>query len=82
MAQVVDIELIKLTLRTPIVDTKITVLKGDDDAWESAKAVFLEKLKENKRDTRANTTILVQPFYKASRIQDHINAAEEEDIEF
>ena len=49
MAQVVDIELIKLTLRTPRVDTKITVLKGDDDAWEFAKAVFLEKLKENKR---------------------------------
>jgi hypothetical protein len=82
MAQVVDIELVKLTLRTPTADTKITVLKGDDDAWESGKAVFLEKLKENKRDTRANTKILVQPFHKVSRLQDHINMAEEEDIEF
>ncbi|TVY43388.1 hypothetical protein LSUB1_G003338 [Lachnellula subtilissima] len=65
------IEKIKLTLRAPTFDTKITVFKDAEDSWASAKETFIEKLKEAKLEARArrqmeNVTfkILVEPFYE------------------
>ena len=65
------IEKIKLTLRAPTFDTKITVYQDAEDSWASAKETFIEKLREAKAEARArrqteNVTIkiLVEPFYE------------------
>ena len=63
------IEKLKLTLRTPTFDTKITVFRDAEDSWLSAKETFVEKLKEARTEAKAkhpnepaSFKILVEPF--------------------
>lgn len=67
----VDIEKIKLTLRTMVMsdirDTIITVFQGDEDLWNFAKDAFKEKMKEATTEAKASNSracfrILVEPF--------------------
>jgi hypothetical protein len=82
------IEKMKLTLQTSTFETKITVLKGDEEEWISAKKTFLEKLKKAvtaaklKRLTEQPPSfkILIEPFYgETSWIS---SAVDEDDMEF
>ena len=81
------IEKVKLTLRTPTSDTKITVLKDAEDSWISAKAKFVDKLKEARAEAKANRPnetasfeILVEPFYEEGVMM--TSNADEDDEEF
>ena len=83
------IEKVKLTLRTPTFDTKITVFKDADDSWISAKERFLEKLKEARAEARAkrpnepaNFEILVEPFYEQNAELSSKFDEDEEEFEF
>jgi hypothetical protein len=65
------IEKVKLTLRTPTFDTKLTVYKDAEDSWVAAKQKFVEKLKEAMAEAKikrpnepANYEIFVEPFYE------------------
>ena len=79
------IERLKLTLRTPTQDTKVTVVKGAEDSWESTKKRFAEKLREAtaeaKRQQNENPTceILIEPFYEQnSALQNSVDEVEDE----
>jgi len=83
------IEKIKLTLRAPTFDTKITVFKDAEDSWASAKETFIEKLKEAKVEARAKRNlepvafkILVEPFYEEGSLQSGSIDEDEEEFEF
>ena len=81
-----NIEKIKLTLRTPTSDTKITVFRDGEDSWISAKEAFIEKLKEASAAAKArrldgvNCKILVEPFYEQVVLPS--SGVEEDDVEF
>ena len=80
------IEKLKLTLRTPTFDTKITVFKDADDSWISAKEIFVEKLKEARAEAKAKRPnepasykILIEPFYEEGpEINSKVNEDDEE----
>ena len=79
------IEKVKLTLRTPTFDTKITVYKDAEDSWISAKEKFVEKIKEaiaeaktKRRNELGNFEILVEPFYEQNV---EVSSKLEEDLE-
>lgn len=81
------IEKLKLTLRTPTFDTKITVFKGDEDEWIAAKKTFVEKLKEAMAEAKlkrssepASFKIFVEPFYEESSLM--ASNVDEDDMEF
>ncbi|PMD36850.1 hypothetical protein L207DRAFT_569010 [Hyaloscypha variabilis F] len=83
------IEKIKLTLRAPTFDTKITVYQDAEDSWASAKETFIEKLKEAKAEARArrqteNVTfkILVEPFYEEGVLPSGGIDEDEEEFDF
>lgn len=82
------IEKIKLTLRSPRFDTKITVLKDADDAWALAKETFTEKVREVKAEARAKRQpdqpfkILIEPFYEEGSLASGNMEDEEDDFEF
>ena len=79
------IDRLKLTLRTPTQDTKVTVVRGAEDSWESAKKRFVEKLKETTAEAKrlqnesATFEILVEPFYEQNvALQKSIDEVEDE----
>ena len=83
------VEKVKLTLRTPTFDTKITVLRDAEDSWISAKAKFVEKLKEARADAKAsrpnetaNFEILVEPFYEEAAMMASNVDEDDEEFEF
>lgn len=83
------IEKVKLTLRTPTFDTKITVLKDAEDSWISAKARFVDKLKEaraeakaNRPNETANFEILVEPFYEEGVMMTSNADVDDEEFDF
>ena len=83
------IEKIKLTLRAPTFDTKITVFKDAEDSWASAKETFIEKLKEAKAEARARRQleqvsfkILVEPFYEEGFLPSGSMDEDEEEFDF
>ncbi len=83
------IEKIKLTLRAPTFDTKITVYQDAEDSWASAKETFIEKLREAKAEARArrqteNVTfkILVEPFYEEGVLPSGGIDEDEEEFDF
>lgn len=83
------IEKIKLTLRAPTFDTKITVYHDADDSWASAKETFIEKLREAKAEARGrrqteNLTfkILVEPFYEEGMLPSGGIDEDEEEYDF
>jgi len=83
------IEKIKLTLRAPTFDTKITVFKDAEDSWESAKETFVEKLRESKAEARArrqseslNFKILVEPCYEEGSFFSESVHEDEDEFEF
>ena len=64
------IDKIKLTLRTPVSSTILTVHADAEDAWTTAKATFAEKLKESRAEARARSVddagvyqIFIEPSY-------------------
>jgi hypothetical protein len=80
---------VKLTLRTPTFDTKITVLKDAEDSWISAKARFVDKLKEaraeaktNRPNETANFEILVEPFYEEGVMMTSNADVDDEEFDF
>jgi hypothetical protein len=83
------IEKVKLTLRTPMSDTKITVFKDAEDSWTSAKDTFVEKLKEARLEARArrqndslSCKILVEPFYEQNMLPSGSFDEDDEEFEF
>ncbi|KAF4626424.1 hypothetical protein G7Y89_g11735 [Cudoniella acicularis] len=83
------IEKIKLTLRAPNFDTKITVFKDAEDSWASAKETFIEKLKEAKAEARAKRQmeqltfkILVEPFYEEGMLPSRCDDEYEDEFDF
>jgi len=65
------IQKIKLTLKTQIQTTIITVFNGAEKVWEDAKMRIVQNLKEAAADVRAKTSdlscsfdILIEPFYE------------------
>jgi hypothetical protein len=80
------IEKLKLTLRTPTFDTKITVFRDADDSWISAKETFVEKLKEARAEAKAKRPnepasykILIEPFYEeGSEMNSKVDEDDEE----
>jgi len=83
-----NIEKMKLTLRTPLKDTKVTVLKDADDQWESAKQDFAINLKEAVVEARNNSQmgtafkILIEPIYNQNTTSFGASSGDEYDIEF
>jgi hypothetical protein len=84
-----NIEKVKLTLRTPMSDTKITVFKDAEDSWASAKETFVEKLKEARLEAKArrhneslSCKILVEPFYEQSMLPSGSLDEDDEEFEF
>jgi len=85
------IEKVKLTLRAPTFDTKITVFKDAEESWASAKETFTEKLKEARAEARARRQlvdsvpafkILIEPFYEEGVVFGGVEEEEEEDFDF
>ena len=83
------IEKIKLTLRAPTFDTKVTVYQDAEDSWAAAKETFIEKLREAKAEARArrqteNLTfkILVEPFYEEDMLLGGAIDEDEEEYDF
>lgn len=83
------IEKVKLTLRAPTFDTKITVFNDAEDSWASAKETFIEKLKEARVEARAKRQIehgtfkiLVEPFYEESALPSGSLDDYEDEFEF
>lgn len=81
------IEKIKLTLRTPISDTKITVFKDAEDSWAAAKDTFVDRLKEAKKNARLSRgaeapsyQILVEPFFEQGVEMN--GSVDDDDVEF
>ena len=83
-----NIEKMKLTLRTPLKDTKVTVLKDADDQWESAKQDFATNLKEALVEARNNSQmgtafkILIEPIYNQNTTSFGASSGDEYDIDF
>jgi len=88
------IERLKLTLRTPTQDTKVTVIRGAEDSWESAKKRFVEKLKETKAEAKrlenetgqknetASIEIFIEPFYEQNTAVQNSVDEDEDEFEF
>lgn len=84
-----NIEKVKLTLRAPTFDTKITVFKDAEDSWASAKETFVEKVKEAKAEARAKRQveqpsfkILIEPFYEEAMPPSGTTDEDEEELDF
>ncbi|KAK0101580.1 hypothetical protein ONS95_006744 [Cadophora gregata] len=64
-----DIQKIKMTLEMPMLNTKITVKKGQEDVWEDAKNIFAERLSLQGGDGRLDTCrISVEPVWEERKV--------------
>lgn len=83
------IEKIKLTLRGPTSQTRITVSKDEEDVWAAANRTFLEKLREAKLLARAKGQseqmqfkILIEPIYAEVVLPNNFVDSFEDEFDF